>query len=95
MRFDILDIINKLQLKFYKLVLKLKASTPSHMVYCGTGRYPVAVSVKARMLCFWFKLVAQDNKEKLSSVVYRSLLSLYMSKTHQNAYLKKRTKNIK
>ena len=87
--FDISDMVTKLQLKFYKLILKLKNSTPSLMVFGETGKYPVDVAIKTRMLCFWFKLVSGENACKLSSVVYRCLLNLYITNSHQNRYLQK------
>ena len=85
--FAISDIVKKLQLKFYKLVLKLKQSTPSYMVFGETGTYPVDISIKTRLLCFWFKLVTNVNDDKLTSVVYRCLLNLFVWNVHQCPYL--------
>jgi hypothetical protein len=34
------DIIEKVHLKFCKLLLHLKSSTPSYMIYGELGRYP-------------------------------------------------------
>ena len=48
----------------------------------------MAVSAKSRLLCFWFKLVAHENHDKLSSLVYRCLYRLYVAQVFQNAYLK-------
>ena len=82
------DMAKKLQLKFYKLLLRLRQSTPSCMVFGETGKFPVCVSIKCRMLCFWFKLICQDNQCKLSSIVYKLLYRLYADGRYQSEYIK-------
>ena len=44
------DIVKKLQLKFYKIVLKLRKSTPSQMVFGEIGKYPIDVYIKNRIM---------------------------------------------
>ena len=51
------NLASKLQLCFCKIILKLGKSTPSCMVYCELGQFPLALQAKTRMLTFWFKLV--------------------------------------
>jgi hypothetical protein len=86
--FEISDILLKLQLRFYKFVLKLRLSTPSMMVFGEIGKFPVNVSVKTRLLCFWYKLSSPiPNSGKLSSLIYRCLLILYNNGVHKNKYL--------
>ena len=46
-------ILDRLYLKYLKYVLGLKQSTPSCMVYGGTGRFPLSVYIKTRMIAFW------------------------------------------
>lgn len=46
--FENLCIIEKLHLKFCKLVLSLKTSTPNFMIYGELVRYPLCVKVKIR-----------------------------------------------
>ena len=84
---DVLDIVTKIQLKFYKCILSLRQSTPSMMVFGETGKYPVTVSIKTRMLCFWFKLCVSQYSNKLSCLVYKCLLKLYLSEKHKNHFL--------
>jgi hypothetical protein len=86
--FEMNDIITRLQLKFYKFVLKLRLSTPTLMVFGETGKYPVSVSVKCRMLCFWFKLCNRSFcNGKLSRLVYNCLLHMYQYDIYKNKYL--------
>ena len=85
--FENCEILQKLQLKYYKIILKLRVSTPSLMVYGETGKYPLWVTVKTRVLTYWFKLMNDINQNKLASVVYRILLTLSEKGIHNNPYL--------
>jgi hypothetical protein len=52
------DKIEKVHLKFCKLLLHLKSSTPSYMIYGGElGRYPLEIDIKGRIISFWAKLL--------------------------------------
>ena len=86
--FDINDLVQRLQLKFYKLVLKLRQSTPTFMVFGETGKFPVSVIIKSRMLSFWFNLVSNCSSVKLSSLIYKCLLKMYEMNVHENKYIK-------
>ena len=86
--FDNTDISNKLQRKFFKIVLKVKNSTPNVMLYGETGSFPVDVIIKQRMLSFWFELVSNENSNKLSSLVYKCLYTMYRLDVHENLYVK-------
>ena len=86
--FEQLDILQKLQLKFYKIVLKMRTSTPSLIVFGEAGHYPLCVTIKVRMLCFWFKLVSDQNKNKLSTTIYKLLCASSNNGTYENSYIK-------
>ena len=73
--FENLCIIEKLHLKFCKLVLSLKTSTPNVMIYGELARYPLCVKVKIRMLNFWIRLL-KGKESKLSYILYSFLHSL-------------------
>ena len=79
--------IERLQLKFYKFLLKLRQTTPSYMVYGETGKYPLDITIKSRLLMFWFNL-AYTTTQKLSSLLYKFLLKLYEQNIYQNSYIK-------
>ena len=82
------DIIRKLQLKYYKIVLKVRKSTPSNMVFGEIGKYPVDVAIKNRMMNYWFRLVLPENASKLSSLVYKCLYMMYRKGLHESLYIK-------
>lgn len=74
--FGNLDIIERVQLKFLKHVLKVKSCTPNYIVYGEVGVYPLKIDINARMVSYWGKLNSPDNFGTLSTLVY------YASKSH-------------
>ena len=50
------DIVKRLHLKFCKILLRVKKSTTSAMVYGELDRLPLSMQVQSRFLNFWFKL---------------------------------------
>ena len=60
--------LESVQLKFCKLLLKLKTCTPSYMVYGELGRYPIEIDIKLRMVSFWAKILT-GKQTKLSFFV--------------------------
>jgi hypothetical protein len=39
------DVLEKVHLKFCKMILNLKTSTPNYMIYGDLGRYPVEIDI--------------------------------------------------
>ena len=64
------DILEKLHLKFCKILLNLKTSTPSYMVYGELGRYPIYIDIKIRTVCYWARLIV-GKQTKYSNILYR------------------------
>ena len=62
-------ILERLHLKFCKMVLKLKQSTPNVMVYGEAGRFCLEYYAKKRMINFWSKILLGNNS-KLSYSIY-------------------------
>jgi hypothetical protein len=48
-----IDCLEKIQLSFCKLLLRLKSSTPNYMIYGELGRFPIEIYVKIKMVSFW------------------------------------------
>jgi hypothetical protein len=71
------SLIEKLHLRFLKLLLHLRKSTPNCMVYGETGRFELYILIRKRALSFWFKLVT-GNGMKWSSHMYCVLYSYYV-----------------
>jgi len=68
-----LHILEQFQLRFCKLTLNLKASTPNCMIYGETGQMPLELQIKSRVLCYWARLI-NSNYDKISNVLYRTIL---------------------
>ena len=82
------DVVNKLQRKFLKIILRLRTSTPTAMLHGETGTFPVEVTIKSRIMNYWYTLVSHENSNKLSSLVYRCLLNMYKLGVHESHYVK-------
>ena len=67
--FSNISPLEKLHRKFCKMVLKLRSSTPNVMIYGETGRFPLEVMVKIRMIKYWSRIVL-GKKGKLSYISY-------------------------
>ena len=66
------EIIERIHLKFCKLLLHLNTSTPDCMVDGELGRYPISIDIKVRMIKFWYKLII-GKQSKLSHICYKLL----------------------
>ena len=55
-----ISLLDKLHLKYLKYILYVKQSTPSCMVLGETGRLPLSIVIKTRMIYFWCKLITSD-----------------------------------
>jgi hypothetical protein len=54
------DNIEKVHLQFFKRILNVRATTPNCLVYGELGRYPLDISIKIRILCFWNRLISTE-----------------------------------
>ena len=73
--FENVTIIEKIHLKFLKRIMGVRSSTPNFMVYGETGRYPLEINIKIRLLNFWSKLLVNNNK--LSGILYQLLYKMH------------------
>ena len=46
------EILERVQLKFCKLLLKSKATTPSSKIYGELGRYPMEIDIKVIIISY-------------------------------------------
>ena len=76
--FKNLGTLERLHLKFCKLVLKLKSSTPNVMIYGETGRFKIEYYVKKRIINIWSSIVC-GNRNKLSFTMYNLCKQKYLS----------------
>ena len=81
-----IDILERIQRRFLKIILKLNRNTPNNMVYGEVGCYPLSLSVKTRMVTFWHKLVT-TKKTKISSILYLFVYRLHCSNDNISKWL--------
>lgn len=65
-----IDLLERVQLKFCKYLLKLPMRTPSVMVYGELGRYPLILDVKLKQIVFWSRL-NNCTDEKWSTIMMK------------------------
>ena len=77
-----LTIIERVHTDFMKYILNVKKCTPHTMLYGELGRFPIAITIKKRIISFWSKLLL-DKASKLShrmySVLYNNLITTNMT----------------
>ena len=76
--FETLDLLDREQLRYYKMLLGVKSSTPTCMVLGEIGKYPVSLYAKSRLLSFWYSqcLDVKNDSKKISSLMLRLSQSL-------------------
>ena len=74
------DIIERVQLKYFKHIFYLKKSTPSYMIYGELGIKPIQVDIETRTIAFWAKLIEADMHNKLSSAIYTVIYEMTKEK---------------
>ena len=72
-----IDVIERVQLKYFKYIFNLKKSTPSYMIYGELGIMPLSVEVQTRLISFWSKIIDNSNNEKLSTEIYKIIHTLH------------------
>ena len=67
--FENVDIIERLHLRFCKLVLNLKKSTPNFMIYGELARYPLYINIRLRMIDYWIGIL-NGKETKFNHILY-------------------------
>lgn len=68
--FSYTDIIEREHLKFCKLLLNLKKSTPNFMIYGELIIYHMSLYIQLQMVIFWSKIVNGDDN-RIAKIIYR------------------------
>ena len=56
-----IQIIERLHLKFCKMLLNVKKSTPNYMIYGELGIKPLIYTIKSRMVNYWTRILTSDD----------------------------------
>ena len=71
--FSDLVVLERLHLKFLKMILHVKSTTTNCMVYGEFGAFPIHVVIYSKMLGFWSKVCNSRNDSKISVIMFRLL----------------------
>ena len=84
-----MDVIWKLQLRFLRLILGVKVTTPTCMVLGEVGRYPTEIDAKCRMLGFWYSLCSTSHSESpmISNPMFQLCSKLYYECDYKLSWL--------
>ena len=70
-------MVEKVHLKFCKLLLNLETSTAVNcVVYGELGRFPLSVDIKQRMISYWTTLIS-GKQTKLCSITNKLMFHLF------------------
>ena len=81
------DVLEKVHLKFCKMILNLKTSTPNYMIYGELCRYPVEIDIKIRIISFWAKIIC-GKQSKISCIMYSLSHHLYSPQNFDIKWIK-------
>ena len=70
--YENLDIIERVHNEFLRKITRSKKGTPLYMLMAELGRYPLRITINARMIGFWYRLIHGKNT-KLSLMLYQCL----------------------
>ena len=74
-------------MRFCKIILHLKQSTPNYIVYGELGIFPISLQIKIHMIKFWCRLV-RGNETKFSTLLYELLHVYYTDYGYESKWLK-------
>ena len=80
------DVVEKVHLQFLKKSLNVRSTTPNYMVYGETGRFPLQIIIKTKLLCYWSRIL-QSGTEKLSGLLFQFILRLQESRSYTFKWL--------
>ena len=80
------DVLEKVHIKFYKMILKVNKSTTTAMVLGDLGRLPVEYNVNSRLLWFWYKLICGSDNT-FSCIFYKLIYSLHVNQVYTTDWL--------
>ena len=76
--------IERVHLKFLKIIFRLKRSTPSFMIYGELGLTPITVDIQARIVSYWSKLLENDRFKLTSAMCIEIFECIEMEFTNQS-----------
>ena len=88
--FGNIDVLERVQLKFYKYIFQLKKATPNYMIYGEIGILPLIVDIKTRTVSYWARIINnKDNSPimKLNCKLYLLLNEMASTRQVKSAWI--------
>ena len=73
--YESLELFERIHNQFLRTITKCRKSTPMYMLYGELGRYPIAISIKTRVISFWARII-HGNPDKFVNVIYQKLIQV-------------------
>ena len=70
-----IDILERIHAEFLRRITKTRKSTPHYMLYAELGRTTIDITIKARMIGFWYRIVT-GKETKLTYMLYNAIKSI-------------------
>ena len=72
--FENIEILERIHAEFLRKITKTRKSTPYYMLYAELGRTSIDITIKARMIGFWYRIVT-GKQTKLTYMLYNAVKS--------------------
>ena len=83
---NLIEMVERLQLKFCKYLLKAKPSTPTCMVRGECGIYPLRNKIRYNIMAFWTRILC-GKQSKLIYQMYCALHQLHSDKMYTSPWI--------
>lgn len=80
------DIIEKLHLKYCRMLLRVNNSTSKCMVYGELGRFPLQTFINQRMLNYWARMIQSDD-HRLNKRLYQITYTLCKQRQFESEWI--------
>ena len=80
------NIVNQFQLKYLKMLLNVKKSTPNNMVRGELGILPLDNIIKCRILNYWCKVI-NDKQDRINHLMYKLMFELDQKNVYHHPWI--------
>ena len=72
--FESYKMLEPIHNQFLRSLFRARKSTPLYMLYGELGRLPLDITIKTRMISFWYKILS-GSQNKFTFILYQKLIS--------------------
>ena len=86
--YENIDILQKVHTTFCKFIFRVSTCFHNMPIYGELGRYPLSVTIKERMVCYWTKLLKSSKEKRIKVMYIKDLYNLYCKDVHLSPWIK-------